>query len=99
MPTMTWVLPNRPRRPRSRRAHHLPDRPGGPALRPAPPSASRDSSPNISPALRADGVRARGERPSVRDELREIRAMLRATQPVAPKPKAPIRIHRSDQAR
>lgn len=65
----------------------------------APPSASRSSSPNISPAPRADRVRARGERPSVRDELREIRAMLRATQPVAPKPKAPIRIHRSDQAR
>lgn len=65
----------------------------------APPSASRSSSPNISPAPRADRVRARGERPSVRDELREIRAMLRATQPVVPKPKAPIRIHRSDQAR
>ena len=65
----------------------------------APPSASRSSSPSISPAPCADRVRARGERPSVRDELREIRAMLRATQPVAPKPKAPIRIHRSDQAR
>lgn len=65
----------------------------------APPSASRSNSPNISPAPRADRVRARGERPSVRDELREIRAMLRATEPVVPKPKAPIRIHRSDQAR
>ena len=65
----------------------------------APPSASRSSSPSISSAPCADRVRARGERPSVRDELREIRAMLRATQPVAPKPKAPIRIHRSDQAR
>lgn len=65
----------------------------------APPSASRSSSPNISPAPRADWVRARGERPSVRDELREIKAMLRATEPVVPKPKVPIRIHRSDQAR
>lgn len=65
----------------------------------APPSASRSSSPNISPAPRADGVRARGERPSVRDELREIKAMLRATEPVVPKPKVPIRIHRSDQVR
>ncbi len=65
----------------------------------APPSASRSSSPSISPAPCADRVRARGERPSVRDELREIRAMLRATEPVAPKPKVPIRIHRSDRAR
>lgn len=65
----------------------------------APPFASRSSSPNISPAPRADWVRARGERPSVRDELREIKAMLRATEPVVPKPKVPIRIHRSDQVR
>ena len=65
----------------------------------APPSASRSSSLNISPAPRADRVRARGERPSVRDELREIRAMLRATEPVVSKPKVPIRIHRNDQAR
>ena len=65
----------------------------------APPSASRSSSPSISPAPCADRVRARGERPSVRDELREIKAMLRATEPVVPKPKAPIRIHRSDRAR
>lgn len=63
------------------------------------PSASRNRSPNTSPALRADQVRARGERPSVRDELREIKAMLRGTEPVAPKPKVPIRIHRSDRAR
>lgn len=62
-------------------------------------SASRNRSPNTSPALRAGQVRARGERPSVRDELREIRAMLRGTEPVAPKPKVPIRIHRSDRAR
>ena len=65
----------------------------------APPSASRSSSPSISPAPCADRVRARGERPSVRDELREIKAMLRATEPVVPKPKVPIRIHRSDQVR
>ena len=65
----------------------------------APPSASRSSSPSISPAPCADRVRARGERPSVRDELREIKAMLRADLPAAPQPKTPIRIHRSDRAR
>lgn len=64
-----------------------------------PPSASRNSSPGISPASRADRVRARGERPSVRDELREIKSVLRATEPMVPKPKAPIRINRSDRAR
>ena len=65
----------------------------------APPSASRNNSPNTSPAPRADQVRARGERPSVRDELREIKAMLRTTEPVVPNPKVPVRIHRSDRAR
>ena len=65
----------------------------------APPSASRNRSPNTSPALRAGQVRARGERPSVRDELREIKAMLRTTEPVVPNPKVPVRIHRSDRAR
>ena len=65
----------------------------------APPSTSRNSSPNISPAPRADRVRARGERPSVRDELREIKSVLRATEPMVPKPKAPIRINRSDRVR
>lgn len=59
-----------------------------------PRSGSRNSSSNISPAPHADLVRARGERPSVRTELREITAMLRATAPVVPKPKTPIRIHR-----
>lgn len=59
-----------------------------------PRSGSRNSSPNISPTPRAEQVQARGERPSVRTELREITAMLRATAPVAPKPKTPIRIHR-----
>lgn len=68
--------------------------------RPLPPSAaSRSRLSNTSPAQHADGVRARGERPSVRDELREIKAMLRTTEPVVPKPKVPIRIHRSDRAR
>src|SRR5699024_7809614 len=65
----------------------------------APPSASRSSSPNIAPAPRADRVRARGERPSVRDELREIRAMLRADLPAAPQPKTPVRIKRKDLVR
>ncbi|MGN0652155.1 MAG: PcfB family protein [Gemmiger sp.] len=59
-----------------------------------PRSGSRSSSPSISPEPRADQVRARGERPSVRTELREIMAMLRTAEPVAPKPKTPIRIHR-----
>ena len=65
----------------------------------APPSASRSSSPNISPAPCADRVRARGERPSVRDELREIKAMLRADLPAAPQPKTPVRIKRKDLVR
>ena len=65
----------------------------------APPSASRNSSPSISPAPCADRVRARGERPSVRDELREIRAMLRADLPAAPQPKTPVRIKRKDLVR
>ncbi|WP_300252238.1 PcfB family protein [uncultured Subdoligranulum sp.] len=65
----------------------------------APPSTSRNSSLGISPAPRADRVRARGERPSVRDELREIKAMLRQRESVTPRPKAPIRIHRGGQAR
>ena len=67
--------------------------------RSAPPSASKKRSPNISPALRAVQARARGERPSVREELRGIKAMLHATEAMAPKPKVPIRIHRSDRAR
>ena len=65
----------------------------------APPSASRSNSPNISPAPCADRVRARGERPSVRDELREIKAMLRADLPAAPQPKTPVRIKRKDLVR
>ena len=65
----------------------------------APPSASRSRSPNTSPTLRAGEVRARGERPSVRDELRSIKAMLRQRESVTPRPKTPIRIHRGGQAR
>lgn len=67
--------------------------------RSAPPSASKKRSPNISPALRAVQARARGERPSVREELRGIKAMLHATEAITPKPKVPIRIHRGDRAR
>ena len=67
--------------------------------RSAPPSASKNRSPNISPALRAVQARARGERPSVREELRGIKAMLHATEAMTPKPKVPIRIHRGDRAR
>ena len=63
----------------------------------APPSASRSRSPNISPASRTG--QARGERPSVRDELRSIKAMLRQRESVTPRPKTPIRIHRGGQAR
>ena len=63
----------------------------------AQPSASRSSSPNISPKLRTEQVR--GERPSVRDELREIKAMLRQRKSITPRPKTPVRIHRSDRAR
>lgn len=65
----------------------------------APPSASRSRSPNTSPTPHAGEVRARGERPSVRDELRSIKAMLRQRESVTPRPKAPIRIHRGGQAR
>ena len=65
----------------------------------APPSASRSRSPNTSPTLHAGEVRARGERPSVRDELRSIKATLRQRESVAPRPKTPIRIHRGGQAR
>ena len=67
--------------------------------RSAPPSASKNRSPNISPALRAAQARARGERPSVREELRGIKAMLNQREAVAPQPKMPIRIHRGDRVR
>lgn len=67
--------------------------------RSAPPSASKNRSPNISPALRAVQARARGERPSVREELWGIKAMLNQREAAAPQPKVPIRIHRGDRAR
>ena len=67
--------------------------------RSVPPSASKNRSPNISPALRAAQARARGERPSVREELRGIKAMLNQREAAAPQPKMPIRIHRGDRAR
>ena len=67
--------------------------------RSAPPSASKNRSPNISPVLRAVQARARGERPSVREELRGIKAMLNQREAVAPQPKMPIRIHRGDRVR
>ena len=49
MPTTTWVLPNRPRRPRSRRARNLPARPGGPALRPRRPPPAEATRPIFRP--------------------------------------------------
>ena len=67
--------------------------------RSVPPSASKNRSPNISPALRAVQARAKGERPSVREELREIKAMLRQRESITPRPKTPVRIHRSDRVR
>ena len=64
-----------------------------------PSAASKSRSPNTSPTLHAGEVRARGERPSVRDELRSIKAMLRQRESITPRPKTPIRIHRDGQAR
>ena len=63
----------------------------------APPSTSRSRSPNISPASRTG--QARNERPSVRDELRSIKVMLRQRESVTLQPKTPIRIQRRDRAR
>lgn len=64
-----------------------------------PFAASRSRSSSTFPAPHAGEVRARGERPSVRDELRSIKAMLRQRESVTPRPKTPIRIHRGGQAR
>ena len=64
-----------------------------------PFAASKSRSPNTSPTLHAGEVRAKGERPSVQDELRSIKAMLRQRESVTPRPKTPIRIHRDGQAR
>lgn len=60
-----------------------------------PPSPSRQPSPTPF-AMPADPVRARGERPSVRMELEEIRALLRSRRSVQPAlPRVPTRIQRS----
>ena len=64
-----------------------------------PFAASRSRSSSTFPAPHAGEVRARGERPSVRDELRSIKATLRRRESVTPRPKTPIRIHRGGQAR
>ena len=64
-----------------------------------PFAASRSRSSSTFPAPHAGEVRARGERPSVRDELRSIKAMLRQRESVTPQPKTPIRIQRRDRAR
>ena len=60
-----------------------------------PPSPSRQPSPTPF-AKPADPVRARGERPSVRMELEEIRALLRSRHSVQPAlPRVPTRIQRA----
>lgn len=60
-----------------------------------PPSPSRQPSPTPF-AMPADPIRARGERPSVRMELEEIRALLRSRRSVRPAlPRAPTRIQRA----
>ena len=60
-----------------------------------PPSPSRQPSPTPF-AKPADPVRARGERPSVRMELEEIRALLRSRRSVRPAlPRVPTRIQRA----
>lgn len=60
-----------------------------------PPSPSRQPSPTPF-AKPADPVRARGERPSVRMELEEIRALLRSRRGVQPAlPRVPTRIQRA----
>lgn len=60
-----------------------------------PPSPSRQPSPTPF-AMPADPIRARGERPSVRMELEEIRALLRSRRSVQPAlPRVPTRIQRA----
>ena len=70
---------------------------------PAPPSMpssnSSEKSPPMWPGFRADQVRARGKRPSVRLELGEIRAILAARKEHSPMPRSPIRIHRDGPVR
>lgn len=60
-----------------------------------PPSPSRQPSPTPF-AMPADPIRARGERPGVRMELEDIRALLRSRRSVQPAlPRVPTRIQRS----
>ena len=70
---------------------------------PAPPSMpssnSSEKSPPMWPGFRADQVRVRGKRPSVRLELGEIRAILAARKEHSPMPRSPIRIHRDGPVR
>ncbi|MGN0984586.1 MAG: PcfB family protein [Gemmiger sp.] len=64
-----------------------------------PSSNSNEKSPPMWPGYRADQVRARGRRASVRLELGEIRAILAASKENSPMPKSPIRIHRGSPVR
>lgn len=64
-----------------------------------PSSNSNEKSPPMWPGYRADQVRARGKRPSVRLELGEIRAILAARKEHSPMPRTPVRIHRDDPVR
>ena len=64
-----------------------------------PSSNSSEKSPPMWPGFRADQVRARGKRPSVRLELGEIRAILAARKEHSPMPRSPIRIHRDGPVR
>ena len=60
-----------------------------------PPSPSRQPSPTPF-AMPADPIRARGERPSVRMELEDIRTLLRSRRSVQPAlPRVPTRIQRA----
>ena len=60
-----------------------------------PPSPSRQPSPTPF-AMPADPIRARGEHPSVRMELEDIRALLRSRRSVQPAlPRVPTRIQRA----
>ena len=74
-----------------------------PEPEPVPPSMpssnSNEKSPPMWPGFRADQVRARGKRPSVRLELGEIRAILAASKEHSPMPRTPIRIHRNGPVR
>ena len=64
-----------------------------------PSSNSSEKSPPMWPGFRADQVRARGKRPSVRLELGETRAILAARKEHSPMPRSPIRIHRDGPVR